>query len=308
MGGRADAADSPAVSVIIPARDAERTIGAQLEALGAQVAAPAFEVIVCDNGSVDRTAEVARSFAGSLAHLAVVDASARRGPSAARNLGAAAARGTLLAFCDADDVASPTWLARLASALGDADAVAGGFEHALLNDPRGASVSWSTDVPIVLDVLPELSAGASSNLAVRAAAFTALGGFDESLATCEDIDLCWRLQRSGRALVFAPDALVHERKRRGVRATYRQAVAYARGTRALEAKHRDLITARRGANDADSPASTPGPTSSGTSTARRSIGDAGRALASRLRRRDRCSVVADAAWRLGQRRGRRVDT
>ena len=312
---------APEVSVILPAYNAAATLPAQLAALAAQVDAPSFEVIVSDNGSEDLTGSVAHDHASAFASLTVVDSSARRGPSAARNAGAAMARGRRLAFCDADDVVSTGWLAALSRALDAADAVAGAFEHQQLNPPGAVAVSWSTDVPIRLASWPELPAGASSNLAITTAAFRDLGGFDEDLATCEDIDLCWRVQLSGYTLAFAHDAIVHERKRSGLRATYRQSVAYARGTLDLEAKHRARLgsmpftsetggEADGGASDALEDRCGIAPLGSTTASSEAGHGTAstGRlaALARRLRRHDRASLIADLAWRLGQRSARRT--
>ncbi|WP_062133847.1 glycosyltransferase [Demequina aestuarii] len=303
----------PQVSVIIPAYNAAATLAGQLAALAAQQSAPSFEVIVSDNGSDDLTAAVAHDHGARLPDLTVIDSTARRGPSAARNSGAAHARGAVLAFCDADDVVSPGWLASLVRALDTADAVAGAFEHRRLNPPRAIAVSWNTDIPIRLASWPDLPAGASSNLAITTEAFRALGGFDEDLATCEDIDLCWRAQLAGYRLAFAHDAVVHERKRSGLRATYRQSVAYARGTHALELKHRELLgstppgmvstavdhgAASRTTADVDSRAMPQSHVHSSVDLSRRL-----RALGSRVRRPDRASLLADLVWRIGQRHG-----
>ncbi|MDN4481751.1 glycosyltransferase [Demequina muriae] len=314
---------APEVSVILPAYNAAATLPAQLGALAAQQGAPSFELIVSDNGSDDLTAAVAREHRSLFPSLTVIDSSARRGPSAARNAGAAHARAPMLAFCDADDVASPGWLASLVRAMQTADAVAGAFEHRRLNPPRARAVSWNTDVPIRLASWPDLPAGASSNLAITAEAFRALGGFDEDLGTCEDIDLCWRAQLAGYRLDFALDAVVHERKRSGLRATYRQSVAYARGTRDLERKHRAVLGSPRALDDSGRNVDEYGDEGGGarggrpTEVPQRAVdppaapprtGGVGRigALGSRLRRPDRLSLLADLAWRLGQRRAHRT--
>src|SRR5262245_18266800 len=114
------------VSVIIPARDCEDLLPRQLEALSGQTYTGRWEVIVADNGSRDRTAQVARRWADRLPALSVCDASARPGTNRARNAAASGARGDFLAFCDADDVADDGWLEGLVEAAGRFD-LAGGW-------------------------------------------------------------------------------------------------------------------------------------------------------------------------------------
>src|ERR1022692_933162 len=111
----------PVISVIVPALNEESVIGRCLASLKQQKPPSAhFEVIVVDNGSTDRTREIARSFGGSLS-VTVLDRSGVR-ISALRNLGAAIAKGDFLAlgaamakgeflaFLDADCVAPQHWL------------------------------------------------------------------------------------------------------------------------------------------------------------------------------------------------------
>src|SRR5436190_10421104 len=113
------------VSVVIPVRNAARLLADQLYALAAQDYDGHWEVVVADNGSSDGSAAVARRLARRLPSLRVVDASGRRGVGPARNAGAAAAGGDLLAFCDADNVADRGWLGEIVRAATSADLVVG---------------------------------------------------------------------------------------------------------------------------------------------------------------------------------------
>ena len=114
----------PAVTVVIPARDAAATLGRALAGVAAQDVG--HELIVVDDGSRDATPALARE------HGARVLAGAGAGPAAARNLGAAEARTDALAFLDADCFPTPGWLRAGLDALVRADLVQG----AVRADPR----------------------------------------------------------------------------------------------------------------------------------------------------------------------------
>ncbi len=238
----------PVVSVVVPAFDAEGTLGEQLEALAGQVGAPVFEVLVCDNGSRDGTAGVVRSFVGrssgavAWSGLRLVDASVRRGPAAARNVGAGVARGEHLLFCDADDVVSPGWVAALHAALAADVVAAGPWEFRRLNPSVAEADRWgpTTFCPPVGVPLP---AAGSGNLGIRADLYALLGGFDEHLRVGEDIDLCWRAQLAGRQLLEVPDAVLHVRFRAEPTRAFRQAFAYAGSDRQVAFKYRRVIDA-----------------------------------------------------------------
>jgi GT2 family glycosyltransferase len=211
------------ISAIVPVRDGGPWLAAQLAALAAQDCPEPWEVVIADNGSRDGSAELARRWAEEHPEFRVVDASARPGPSAARNMGAAAASGELLAFCDADDVVQPGWLAGCAAALADADVVAGHLDLWSLNG--GLPAPTQAAATRQLGFLP---AALGANLAVRRAAFEAVGGFDEELATGEDIDLSWRLQLAGFRFTSAPAAVVAKRERTQFGQVFRQARTYGR--------------------------------------------------------------------------------
>src|SRR4051812_37521166 len=105
------------LSVVIAARDAESTLGEQLRALEAQEWDGTWEVLVVDNGSTDGTVDVVRRAATGWPALRLVPATNGVGPAYARNVGARAAAGRSLAFCDADDVVAPGWVVAVGAAL-----------------------------------------------------------------------------------------------------------------------------------------------------------------------------------------------
>jgi GT2 family glycosyltransferase len=213
----------PLISVVVPVRDGLPWVEHQLRALAAQRMAVDWEVVVADNGSGDGTRSSVQQWCERYPHIRMVDASARRGAGAARNIGVQSARGRLLAFCDADDVVRPGWLASMVAALGDTDLVSGVFDFGALDGRR-----QSVPVPAATRQLGFLPFALSANLAVRREAFDAVGGFREELAPEEDVDLCWRLQLAGYRFAVAADAVVEKRERTGGRAIFRAAWSYGR--------------------------------------------------------------------------------
>ncbi len=106
---------TPLVSVIIPAFNAERTIGETLSSVAAQTYQN-VEVIVVDDGSCDATASVVRRAASAGLRLQLLEG-ARSGPSTARNRAIAVARGEFVAPLDADDVWHPDFLSATVAAM-----------------------------------------------------------------------------------------------------------------------------------------------------------------------------------------------
>jgi len=203
----------PAVTVIVPARDAAATIGRTLRGLESQEGAPEFEVVVVDDGSADSTRELAQA---SAAVAEVVDGGGE-GPAHARNAGAARARGDVLAFLDSDCEPSPGWLAAGLAALRDADLVQGAVR------PRPEAELGPFDR--TLWVTRAWGLFESANLFVRRDLFERLGGFESwlrprrGIELGEDVWLGWRARRAGARLGFADAALAwHEVFPRGARA------------------------------------------------------------------------------------------
>jgi cellulose synthase/poly-beta-1,6-N-acetylglucosamine synthase-like glycosyltransferase len=219
---RCDRSRPSSISVVVPAYNAVATLDEQLKALAAQQFEGHWEVLVVDNGSTDGTAELARRYAHCFRAFAVVDGGAERGHSAPRNAGAQAARGELLAYCDADDVVEPGWLLAMADAASQYDIIGGWLEVGALNDE--ATRSWHQPWP--RDRLRSwlLPYAVSANLAIWAHVLRDLGGWSASYeAGAEDTELSWRAQVAGYQLGFAPNAVVHYRYRSGIWQTARQA-------------------------------------------------------------------------------------
>lgn len=221
------------ISVIVPVRNGMPWLDHQLRALAGQRCDEPWEVVVADNGSTDGSRTLVRDWADRCHAIRSVDASALRGAPAARNAGVRATKSELLAFCDADDVVQPGWIAACVEALVEADVTGGFFDFWSLNGyaPSGA-------VPAATRQLGFLPAGLTANLAVRRDAFDAVGGFAEELRAGEDIDLCWRLQLRGYRFMTAPKAVVAKRERADFAQMFVRAALYGRSGPILYRRHR----------------------------------------------------------------------
>ncbi|WP_298815762.1 glycosyltransferase family 2 protein [Chloroflexus sp.] len=205
------------LSVIIPCYNAAATLGEQLTALAEQTWDRPWEVIVADNGSRDDSRRVAADFLRRMPNLRIIDASARRGGAFARNEGARHARGTALAFVDADDVVAPGWLAAIGAALDRHPFVASRFEIERLNRHSWLSCARRNPQADGLQRVmypPYLPHAGGSGLAIERTLHEQVGGFDETLLRLMDTDYCFRVQLQGQVeLAFAPEAVVHVRYR-----------------------------------------------------------------------------------------------
>ena len=212
--------ESMDISVIIPARNEEKTIGRCLESLARMnFRAEDFEVIVVDNGSTDRTEEIAKSFSGRL-HLTVLKKKDGN-ISAVRNWGARAARGRVLAFTDADCVVPSDWLSR-AGELFRSPFVGIIGAHGLI--PEGSSWvarAWYREVAIAKR--GEVSYVPTLDLLVKRSVLFGVGGFDESLETNEDYEFCQRVRAAGFVVMGIPEmGVVHLGTPQSLKAFYKK--------------------------------------------------------------------------------------
>lgn len=196
-------------SVIIPACNSQDTIRQALEAVLEQ-SAPALEIIVVDDGSTDRTAEIVRSFPTVKYFF-----QENRGPATARNRGARAARGDVLVFTDSDCRPRRDWLEQLARGFtsDDVAAVAGGYG---IMNPENLLARCVHHEIIYRHrfLMPDYPRSFGSyNVAIRRDVFFPVNGFDESYrrASGEDNDLSYRILKSGKKIYFARQALVDHR-------------------------------------------------------------------------------------------------
>jgi len=198
--------DHEPVSLYVPARNAEATLAACLQAVRAQTQPPGEFFILADPRSSDRTLHIARDSG--------VRVIAQTGPTlgAARNQAVLAAGCRWVACCDADVLIAPDWLEKLAARRGTGAVGIGGRT---LERTRGPADEWrALHLPhhwgehafknpfmLVSEVLFDRTA------------LLAIGGYRDDLNYYEDSDLCQRLREGGYDLLYEPAAVaVHQRR------------------------------------------------------------------------------------------------
>ncbi|HVP22030.1 MAG TPA: glycosyltransferase [Anaerolineaceae bacterium] len=196
------------ISVIIPAYNAEKTLPDCLEALKNQSLIPQ-EIIVVDDGSTDRTAQVAKGF------NVIVISQPNQGPAAARNAGIAQSCGDILLFTDSDCIPDAFWVERMVVA----------FTNPVVDGVKGVYRTHQSEVAARLvqmefeDRYRLLSRSGWIDFvdghaaAFRREAVLQIGGFDPAFpeANNEDVDFSYRLAAAGKRMVFRPDAIVYHR-------------------------------------------------------------------------------------------------
>lgn len=200
-------ADTLLVSVIIPAFNAAGTILRAIDSVRAQEIA-ALEIIVVDDGSSDGTAEVVDKNIRPGERIKLQRMPKNSGVSAARNTGIRLARGTFLAFLDADDIWLPGKLQKQIDAMEQDHAITLVSCNSRLLSQAGVPLkeghmnrppvegddAWKT--LLVYNFIP------TPTVLARCSLVRELGGFDESLAVGEDLDLWIRLALRGKVVVL----------------------------------------------------------------------------------------------------------
>ena len=232
------------ISVIVPAFNEEKLLGASLSEIKAAAAAFtargwSVELIVCDNNSTDRTSDVARA-AGAKVVFEPINQIAR-----ARNAGAAAAAGEWLVFVDADSHPSAGLFADVAEQILSGRCLAGGATIRL--DEYFFVASLITRLWNFASRWRRLLAG--SFIFVEAAVFRQVGGFSRELFAAEELDLSKRLKQfargTGRKIVILHRHPLHTSARKMKLYTAREHLRFF--TRALFNQRR-MLTSREEAH------------------------------------------------------------
>jgi peptidoglycan/xylan/chitin deacetylase (PgdA/CDA1 family)/GT2 family glycosyltransferase len=195
----------PSVSVVIPAYNEEKYLPSCLDSIGKQDYAAGYEVIVVDNASTDNTAQIALDWGAKVVH------ESKRSPACARQKGAEAATGDIIAFIDADTRAPACWLSALISRFTrEPETVVISGPYAYFDAGKCARIASyiGNFLSIIIDqlfrkVVDKGSAVWGSNFAVRRSALREVGGFDTSIKFYgEEYELSLRLRKVGKGRII----------------------------------------------------------------------------------------------------------
>jgi len=180
--------------------NAESTIRRSIESALEQTRGD-LEILVADDGSTDRTVEIAQSIRDPRVIVVESDRPPRSGPSAARNRALARARGEFVGCLDADDRWTPEKLERqlaAVEALPGATAVYGWTDFVdEAGSVRGPDARPTFSDDVLAELLLENFIACGSNSLMRRTTVEEVGGFDETLGGVEDWDLHLKLARRG---------------------------------------------------------------------------------------------------------------
>jgi GT2 family glycosyltransferase len=199
----------PTVSAIMPAYNAERYLGAAVESVLRQPFRD-LELLIVDDGSSDRTAEIARGFAARDARVHLLE-QPNAGPGPARNAALRAARGRLIAFLDSDDEWDETFLSEhvaILDARPDVDVLIGNARNR--GGPRHGEPARPVDdsgQPITLATMLGDERALFIMTVFRRAVTDAIGGFDEALFTNEEYEMWIRASLAGFTFARHPKPL-----------------------------------------------------------------------------------------------------
>jgi cellulose synthase/poly-beta-1,6-N-acetylglucosamine synthase-like glycosyltransferase len=226
----------PAVSIVVPVRNAERTVHDCIASLlRLDYPATRREIIAVDNGSSDASPAIIRG----LPVTRVMES--RRGPSWARNAGIGASGGEIIAFTDADCVVTAQWLRELVAGFRDDDgawAVAGEIlpfapqthaeRYMARRQSRWQAAALRAPRPYMV----------TANVAFRRQTFDHIGRFDARFPIGQDQDLGWRFFSAGLRCRYAPAAVVLHRHRHTTWAFFKQQLGWGYGAALLRQHHR----------------------------------------------------------------------
>ncbi len=235
--------EPPAVSVVLPVRNAAATIGAALHSILDQDYRGGLEVVVADGMSDDGTRQVVASLAAADSRVRMVD-NPRRTTPAGLNAAVAASSGSVVVRCDAHAELPPGYVARAVATLErtGADNV-GGVQSAEGTGLVQRAVAFAMSSPVGVGDARFHYGGAPGPVdtvylgTFRRAALDRVGFFDETLVRNQDYELNYRIRRSGGIVYFDPELRVRYQPRASLAALWRQYWQYGAWKRQVVRRH-----------------------------------------------------------------------
>jgi len=233
--------ETVAVSIIIPCYNSAPFINRTLNAIIPEISQyDDVELILVDNNSTDNTLELleqaATQYRNQGSAIRVFSATHKQGVNVARNVGARAARGTILLFTDHDDTVCPGWLAAYRAAFSNGAKIA-----------SGPYAEYTSQGELIQEVTTpelhhwEIPYGLGSNCGITARGFSQIGGFQESWqGGGDDADFFWRAHFADMELTFVPEARIIHIMRESGKPTLTQFTGYGRSAVRLYVKFREL--------------------------------------------------------------------
>lgn len=241
------------ISVVVPIRDEENFIATTLDGLIHQdYPVDAFEILVVDGGSRDRSREIVSGYAKRHANLSLHD-NPKRWSSAARNIGVELANGDVVVIVDGhcrfhDD----QYLKNIATGFSNPEIDCLGRPQPLDTEqgslwPRAIATARSSQLghhpdSFVFSNQQLLVPAHSVAVAYRISVFKRTGGFDEQFDACEDVELNHRIDLSGLKCLLVPNISLSYHPRASLAGLFRQLERYGRGRMRLLKKHPDTFS------------------------------------------------------------------
>lgn len=217
-------------SLIIPVYNRPDEVRELLESLTHQTYSHPYEVILVEDGSSLRSADVVDEYRNMLPEVQYIDVP-NGGPSKARNLGASSASGEYLIILDSDVVLPPGYLTAVDQALASGGVDAFGGPDAASDDFSDVqkAINYAMTSPLTTGGIRggkaqgmEKFKPRSFNLGCRRELYLQLHGFNESMRFGEDIDFSLRLIEEGAHVILVPEAYVYHKRRVDFRKFYKQ--------------------------------------------------------------------------------------
>jgi len=238
--GARSAGRIPTVTVIIPTRYLDPSLDECLASVFEQdYDAGMIDVIVVADGPQDGIPDKHGKF-----QCKVLALPQRQGQSHCRNLGAAEAKGEILAFLDSDCVAEKRWIKEIVpyfawESVGAVGGYVDGYSQISALDRyektfsplcMGKHILYGAEVASTFYV-------PTCNILVRRAVYDAVGGMREELQVGEDVDFCWRMRRQGVQLLYVPHGTVRHKHRNHLRKMLRRRADYGSSEAILYSLH-----------------------------------------------------------------------